>query len=285
MVLTGKHVLVTGASSGIGRAIARALAREGAKLAIAARRAEALQALADEISAEGGSAVVLAADLSKRGEAEELGRRAAIALDGIDVLVNNAGVGIAGAQHVVGDDDMARELFETNYWSPLALTRALAPSMIARGGGAVVNVTSLASVAPFPLTGHYGSSKAALALATETLRAELRGSGVAVLHVLPGPVETAMLAEVKAVPGIRLGAMPKGDAPTLARLVVSALKRGKRTVVYPRSLAIARALPTVAQRISSMLVPPLDPADRLAIRGGSTGDPRALEARAAFESR
>lgn len=94
----------------------------------------------------------------------------------------------------------ARGLFETNYWSALALVRALLPSIRQRKG-AVVNVSSLGAITPNPLVGHYSSSLAALQLMTETLRLELRGTGVHMLAIMPGPVETGMLAEVNEVAG------------------------------------------------------------------------------------
>src|SRR5437763_6917676 len=120
--LAGKRALVTGASSGIGRGLAKALAAEGVRLAVSARRADALASLADEIEGAGGARpVVLPADLSQRGQAAALAARAAEGLGQVDILVNNAGVGIGGAQHLVGADEMARELVETNYWSALAL--------------------------------------------------------------------------------------------------------------------------------------------------------------------
>lgn len=284
--LNGKRVLVTGASSGIGRALSKALAEAGAKLAIAARRLGALEALADEIAQAGGARpVVLTADLSQRGEAEKLGARAIEALGAIDILVNNAGVGAGGTQVVMGDADEARALFETNYWAPLALTRALVPEMRKRGAGAVVNVASIGAVTPMPLAGHYSSSKAALSLATETLRLELRGSGVHVLHVLPGPVETAMLSEVELLPGGArlLSRMPRGNVETLARKIVRGLERGRRALVYPSSLAIARHLPTVAVRLSGAVMPNVD--DPRKLLGGSQGAPEARAARAAFEGR
>ena len=109
MKLAGKTALVTGASSGIGRGLAKALAAEGVRLAVSGRRADALASLADEIERDGGARpVVLPADLSQRGQAADLAARATAALGQIDILLNNAGVGISGAQHVVGDDDMAR---------------------------------------------------------------------------------------------------------------------------------------------------------------------------------
>src|SRR5690242_505739 len=116
--LSGSRALVTGASSGIGRAIARALAEKGVTLAIAARREAALASLAGEIEAAGHPRpTVLTADLSRPGEAARLAARATEALGGVDLLVNNAGVGISGGQLTVGDDPDARALFETNFWS------------------------------------------------------------------------------------------------------------------------------------------------------------------------
>ncbi|MGZ3441924.1 MAG: SDR family NAD(P)-dependent oxidoreductase, partial [Polyangia bacterium] len=282
MQLFGKTALVTGASSGIGRALARALGKQGVVLAVSARREQALTELADEIEQQGGKRpVVLTADLSKRGEARLLGERAVKALGRVDLLVNNAGVGIGGAQHVVADDDMARELFETNYWSALALVGALVPAMRERHFGAVVNVASIGAFAPMPLGGHYCSSKAALAQHTETLRLELRGSGIHVFNVMPGPVETGMLAEFAAVPGGDgfLARMPHGDPDVLAKKIVRGLERGQRALVYPTSLAITRHLPTVALRATAFVTRTVDVSDPRKLRGGSQGDALALEAR------
>ncbi|HXU68377.1 MAG TPA: SDR family NAD(P)-dependent oxidoreductase [Polyangia bacterium] len=286
MQLFGKTALVTGASSGIGRALAKALGKQGVVLAISARRKQALDTLADEIEKEGAKRpVVLTADLSKRGEAQLLGERAHEALGRVDILVNNAGVGIGGAQHVIGDDDMARELFETNYWSALALIRALVPAMRERQFGAVVNVASIGAFAPMPLAGHYCSSKAALSLSTEAMRMELRGAGVHVFNVQPGPVDTGMLAEMGAVPGADqfLGRMPRGNVDTLAKKIVRGLERGQRALVYPTSLGIARHLPTVAGRATEYVTRSIDVNDARMLRGGSQGDALAVEARAAFE--
>jgi short-subunit dehydrogenase len=286
MRLDGKKALITGASSGIGRALAKSMAKSGVQLAISARRKDALESLADEIEVAGGKRpVVLTADLSVRGEAHKLGERALEALGHVDLLINNAGVGLGGATAVVGDDDEARTLFETNYWSALALVKALMPSI--RGAqGAIVNVASMAAVAPFPLTGHYASSKAAMQMMSETLRMELRGTGVQILAVMPGPVETGMLAEFNEVPGGAkvLSRMPKGNVETLARKIVRALERNKRTVVYPSSLGIVRHFPTVSLRMSSVVMNAIDTADQRKMLGGSQGDGLARDARARFET-
>ncbi len=288
MELKGKTALVTGASSGIGRSTALALARAGARVAIAARRTPALEKLAGEIAAAGAPpAVVLTADLSKRGEALGLARRAVEALGHVDILVNNAGIGIGGSQWNVGDADIAREMMETNYWSPLALTAALVPAMRSRRTGAVVNVSSLAGDVPFTMMGHYASTKAALSLASEALRAELHGSGINILLVLPGPVDTGMLAEAREVGSAArlMKRMPRGNPDQLARLIVRGIARGRGTLCYPRLLAIGHVLPGLARRVSfRMMRGGTDPDDDRVLKGGSTGDEIARAAREKFES-
>jgi NAD(P)-dependent dehydrogenase (short-subunit alcohol dehydrogenase family) len=125
MDLRGKNVLITGASSGIGHATARALAAQGAILAVSGRNVARLEELADVIASHGRvRPVVLAADLSRRGAAEALAARAVEALGIIDILINNAAVEGVGYYTGAGDDEKSRELFETDYWSPLVLTSA-----------------------------------------------------------------------------------------------------------------------------------------------------------------
>lgn len=282
--LRGKRALVTGASSGIGRATAQALARQGVKLAICGRQEAALTSLGYDIVAAGGNQpVALPCDLSRPGAAEELAARALSALGGVDFLINNAGVSLAGPQVAVGDSAAGRDLFETNFWSPLALVRALAPSLMA-GKGVVVNVSSVASVVPSALMGHYSASKAALAMATETLRQEFRAEGVHVVLVLPGPVDTGMLAEAQAVPSVAkaLRFSPRGDAPTLARRIVNAIRKEQGTIIYPRPLWFAYLFPDLMRRLSA-LVMAAPVGDARILRGGSQGDPEMLAIRSAHE--
>src|SRR3989442_15590105 len=149
--LKGTKVLLTGASSGVGRALAKRVADRGARLAIAARREDLLEGLADEVERAGATRpVVLPTDLSRPGEAARLAGRALGELGDVDVLVNNAGSSVQGLVGAVADADAARQVFEVNVWSSLALVAALVPRMRARGSGSVVNVTSLAYVSPFP---------------------------------------------------------------------------------------------------------------------------------------
>jgi uncharacterized protein len=260
MDLRGKNVLITGASSGIGHATACALAAQGATLVVSSRKVARLEELADLIASHGHvRPVVLAADLSERGAAESLAARAVEALGSIDVLINNAAVEGVGSYAAAGDDEESRELFETNYWSPFGLIRALLPSMLTRNSGALVNVSSLGAITPVSGTGHYASSKAALAIATEVLRSELRGSGVHVILVYPGFVDTPMLREFKARPDLAprmrraLGLMPVGRPEGLGRAIVRALRRGRSTVVYPPSYAVTPWIPAVSRWFTRLL--------------------------------
>lgn len=286
MNLQGKRVLLTGASSGIGYSMALAFAREGAVLGLSARRSDRLEWLTKKIAADfQARAVPIVADLARRGDATALARRAVEMLGGVDVLVNNAGIGLAGAQWVAADHDDARELFETNFWSPLALVRALVPAMRQRGHGLVVNVTSMVQMGSPPQATHYGASKAALANATETLRHELRGSGVHVLEVIPGPVETPMQNEARLAPGFAasLRRTPIGDPDKLARLVVRAIAKEKRRIVYPRVLGVGYMLPALVRWSMGFSTRHVEVDDPRLMRAGSFGDPEARQAREAWE--
>ncbi len=290
MELQGKRALVTGASSGIGREIARALAREGGSLAIAARREHLLNSLADEIASWAGATrpVVIKVDLSERGAAAWLAGDAISTLGRIDILVNNAGGGVGGSQWSVGDRDEAREAMEINYWTPLALTAAIVPEMRKRDSGYVVNITSGAQNATWPGFGGYGATKAALGLATESLRLELLGTGVRVMEVVAGPIDTAVQAETRMIPGIEkmIGRESDlGDPAEMAERIVKALKNDAHRLIYPRRTAIAYTFPRLARayiaRLAAKVNAGIDPAERedllqMVVRTGSFGDLRDL---------
>jgi short-subunit dehydrogenase len=294
--VSGTSVLLTGASSGIGRELAIELADRGAHMAVAARRVALLDQLADEIVRRGRERpAVITADLSRPGAAAALAHDAEIALGPVDILVNNAGGGVGGSQWSVGDAAAAREAFEINYWSPLALVSALVPKMRTRGRGAVVNVTSLAQVNTWPVFGAYAATKAAFALATETLRLELSGTRVHVLEAIPGPVDTAVQGETRLVPGIdrMLNRVPLGDAAEMARRIVVALERGRTRVIYPTRAAIAYHVPVIARwhtrRLAARVARETEPdvleaIMSLVVRTGSMGDPAARAAREAWEA-
>ena len=292
--VAGKRVLLTGASSGIGRELAKVLAARGASLAIAARRRPLLESLAEEISASGGRPpAVFEADLARPGAARELADASREALGGIDVLVNNAGGGVGGRIAAVGDREEGREAFEINYWSPLALIQALAPEMLERGEGAIVNVSSMAQVSTWPGFGAYAATKGALSVATETLAMELEGSGVHVMEVLPGPVDTAVQGETRLAPGIdrMLKRVPLGDAGTMALRIADGLERRRARVIYPRQTAIAYLLPALARwdgrRLAARTRRELgdfEELESLVVRTGSMGDELTRQAREEWEA-
>jgi uncharacterized protein len=283
-----QRILLTGASSGVGLALSRQLAHRGAVLGLAARSRDRLEQLAAEIVEAGGpEPAVLPVDLGRPGGAAELADRAVRELGRVDVLVNNAGVSFHGQQWVAGDCDEARELFETNYWSPLALIRTLAPAMRARGSGAVVNITSMVQVSPFPGLGHYSSSKAALGVATQTLRMELSKSGVRVIEVPFGVLDTPGSFENRNLPGVArwLDSGPIGSAETAARLVIAALEGGRERVIYPRRVAIGYTFPGLARQFAKRLGRHADPDYREIRRTGSRGDESQRAARQEWERR
>jgi short-subunit dehydrogenase len=193
-------VVVTGASSGIGRATALAAARAGAQVVICARREGELHRLAGEIRRLGTHAHVFPLDLSEHAMATYLVTATIVRLGRIDVLVNNAGYALYARIEDGHPDDYER-LFAVNVLSPLAAMRAAIPHMRQQGEGHIVNVASLAAARGIPQLGAYCAAKAALVRATEAVRVELRGSGVRASVVSPGPVRGTEFGRAAQVSG------------------------------------------------------------------------------------
>ncbi len=187
--LQGKRALVTGASRGIGWAIALRFARAGADVLIAARSHDELQELAGEISALGQRCLVVPTDLRDPASIMALVREAHNQFEGIDILVNNAGV---GAWAPIGELTLAQydEIFDVNMRAVFLLTQALLPAMIERGSGHIVNIASTSSRWAYPEGTIYCASKFALLGFNEALAKELRTTGVRVTAVCPGQVNT-----------------------------------------------------------------------------------------------
>jgi short-subunit dehydrogenase/MoaA/NifB/PqqE/SkfB family radical SAM enzyme len=186
---SGKHVLVTGASGGLGSAMARRLAEMGAHMVVTSRSINPLKELISGFP-EGTRAVPVTADLSSAGEAEVLAKNAIDALGYIDVLFNNAGLGYFALMEEAKEESI-RRVFEINTFAPLMLIKALVPHMKARGSGRIVNVVSCAGRIPIPSVGVYGGSKSALAVISNTMRLELEPSGIEIINVYPGTVSTS----------------------------------------------------------------------------------------------
>lgn len=235
-----RTALVTGASSGIGAALARRLAAGGAEVALVARREELLVALRDEIAAAGGKARVYAADVAVPEAAVAAIRRADDDLGGLDLVVANAGMGKSRWAGRLAWEDLAPTL-ALNVAGAAATLVAVLPRMVERRRGHVVGISSLAGYRGMPRSAAYSASKAFLSTFLESLRVDLRGTGVAVTDVRPGFVRTPMTA-VNRFP------MPfLIDAEPAARTIVAALARRAPVVAFPRAMAAvtgsARLLP------------------------------------------
>jgi len=212
--------LVTGASRGLGREIARLLARQGTRLILTARGADALQAVADELSAH-TEVVALSGDVSDPTHATRLVRQGIHRFGQIDVLVNNAStIGPSPMPTLDAYPPAAlAEVFAVNTVAPLHLIQLVLPGMRARGEGVIVNVTSDAAVEAYPGWGGYGASKAALEHLSRVLAAELDGSGIRVYTVDPGDMNTEMHRDAE--PGVDLSHLPGPEvsAPAIVRVI------------------------------------------------------------------
>jgi short-subunit dehydrogenase len=218
-----RRALVTGASAGIGEAFARALAGRRYDLVLVARRRGRLEALAKELAERHRvEATAEAVDLAEEGDLARLA--AAVAADPPDLLVNNAGFGTFGR---FAELDAERELEEIrlNVLALTRLTRAALPGLVARGRGAIVNVSSLAGETPGPFTATYAATKAFVTSFSQSLHEELRGTGVTVQALLPGFTRT----EFQEVAGVDPGIVPPFawmSAERVVRASLAALERG-----------------------------------------------------------
>jgi short-subunit dehydrogenase len=224
---------------------------------LVARRKDRLDALASDLRASSTrQALVFARDLALVETATDWVAEAEAALGPIDVLVNNAGIQIIEPAETM---DVARgeELLRLNVHAPLRLTRAVLPGMLARQSGCIVDIASMAAITPAPGMYYYNASKAALAVASEGLRAELRGTGVHVLTVYPGPVDTELGQRgfERYEPSLTTKWLPVGTAPELARLVRRAVLRRSARLTYPRSYAVAQWFPTLARWFTGRFSP------------------------------
>jgi short-subunit dehydrogenase len=246
--LLGAVCLVTGASGGIGRAVALRLADRGAKLVLLGRDRAALDALAARTSAR-----PLAADLTST-PAADVAERAATAFGRVDVLVNNAGIGSSGSFAEL-EPGAAERLLATNLLAPILLTRALLPAMLARRHGHVVNVASIVGHTGNRDEAVYAATKAGLVVFTESLRQELGGTGVGLSLVTPGVIDTPFF-EHRGAPYARR--WPRPIPPErVADAVVTAIERERAEVFVPRWLSgparLRGALPELYRALASRL--------------------------------
>lgn len=241
---SGRNVLITGASSGIGRLLALRMAEKGARVALVARRQDQLEEVAEEIRAGGGEAVALACDVGDRERVMAASQRAVEALGSIDVLVNNAGYGHHRLFLDWDLDDMER-MMRVNYLGSLYFTKALLPAMVEHGRGWLVFVASVAGrIAPAEETAYAASKHAMVGLAS-SLSLEVEDAGVHVLTVLPGAIRTPFFDDetLARLPSVARKQMAEPE--DLVDAIMGALADGRRELTFPRWIAsgyIAQAL-------------------------------------------
>ncbi len=190
--LKGQTVIITGASSGIGEAIARRLAREGATVVITARREERLETLKQEIESNGGRAIALAGDINSDKFRQDLVAETVRATGRLDGLINNAGYGQRGPVEIVPLETI-RQNFETNFFAVVALSQLVIPLMREQRSGRLVNISSVAGKISRPLTSIYSATKFALEAISDGLRLELAPFGIKVVIIEPGFITSEFL--------------------------------------------------------------------------------------------
>lgn len=251
MDLRDRVVIVTGASEGIGQALARLFAAQGAKLVLAARSEEKLKALAKSLGEE--RTLVVPTDVTQFEQVDRLVARAAEHFGGIDILVNNAGLGLYGSVEETKWADL-RWLWEVNFFGAVRATQAALPYLRQRRG-AVVNISSVAGKLSVPFMGAYCATKFALNALSNSLRMELAGTGVRVVVICPGRVQTqfhsSAFRESQDLPGVfdeRTGGGISSEQ--VARATLRALRRGKREVILPWKLRLAVGFRTLAPALA-----------------------------------
>ncbi len=236
-----KTAIITGASSGIGRAAAIALAKEGYRVVLAARRLEKLQNLAESIRSRGGEALSIRTDLGDSRLIEDLVKGALDATGRIDLLVNNAGFGrLIWLEEQDLEKDIAAQI-QVNLTGSLQLTRAVLPTMLAQQSGQIVFISSVAGFVGVPTYSIYSASKYGIRGFAQSLRRELRGKGIQVSVVYPGAVATEFdrhagvdWKTTRVTPGWLLL-----SAEDVAEEIVRVVQRGKNRVILPRVMNLA----------------------------------------------
>jgi len=264
MRVHGKRVLITGASRGIGEALTRAFADAGASVALVARSKDAIVRLAEEL---GGSAHD--ADLAEPAQVASLIERVEDEAGPVDVLVNNAGLESTAALCDAPDDEL-RRVTEVNYLAPAELSRQVIPRMLRRGGGHIVNMSSVGGSVVFPGLVSYAASKAALSHFTAGLRCDLRGLPIGTTLVELGPVPTDMLTHINTyAPTARsfrrfYRTHLTVDVPreVVAARVVEAVQKGRKHVRVPKRNAPFPIFAEIPRRAAEILLTGIPHQDR-----------------------
>ena len=228
--LKGARMLITGASQGIGRALAVEAARCGMKVLAAARGQQMLQELASEVRGQGGNLEIVQADVTSPEDRRQMAEAALKFFGGLDILVNNAGIGATG-HFADADPDRLRKIMEVNFFGLTETTRVLLPILKKGTKPAIVNISSIAGKCGIPARSDYSASKFAVQGFSEALRAELAKDGVDVLVVCPGLTQTNFsrnMLEQKAL--VQLDHLRGMSSEDVAHYILRSIRKGKNEV-------------------------------------------------------
>lgn len=243
--LRGKVAIITGASSGIGKETALALAGEGVRVVLAARREPRLRQVAEMIDARGGQALIVPTDMGVPHEVERLIRMVVERFQRIDLLINNAGYGLFASIEETTTDDL-RRIMEVNFIGAFVAIKAVLPVMRQQGRGHIINVASVAGKRALPYSGAYSATKFALVALSESLRVELAGSGIDVSLVCPAATATEFFQVAENRTGRRVRPVgPVQSAEEVARAIVGLARRPRPEVITfkpARALVVLNAV-------------------------------------------
>ena len=238
-----KGVLITGASSGIGEDVALGFARQGAKVALLARRKDKLEDLAARINLEGGRAVAIACDVTKRSDVDAAIDQAARWFNRVDIVVNSAGILIPAEVEKIKPADLDH-MMKVNVYGALNTIQAAIPLMRKQGAGSIINIASLAGRRGMSPLGGYSATKFAIVGLTEALRMELFGTGIRVSLVMPGVIDTPMTTDAN-LEAAELGSLPdffKMPVRWVTWAVLAAAAFGLAEVDVPPGAAIGEKI-------------------------------------------
>jgi short-subunit dehydrogenase len=251
--LRGRRVLITGASGGIGRCLAEQAAQRGARVVLAARSAEKLEALAKQLTAAGAEAVAVPTDVTSEGERQRLLQTVADRFGGLDVLINNAGVASFG-HFADSSETILRQIMEVNFFAPVELIRSSIPMLTEGQQPAIVNIASMCGRRGLPAWTEYSASKFALCGLTEALRGEMARFAIDVLLIVPGLTRSDLPRHLLRNEGRMAIDFTGGMAPeAVASAALDALQRNRTETVLGREarwiLGVNRFAPRLVDRL------------------------------------
>lgn len=251
--LEEKRCIITGASSGIGRALALQLAEHKCHLLINARRAEKLNSLSDEIGQRGGTSTMVEGDITDAEVRRKLAEKAQEIWGSIDILINNAGIGALG-EFATADEDRMRRVLEVNFFAPTELARICYPILKHGNQPILVNISSVLAHRAVPMKSEYCASKFALHGWSDALRAEWEADGIDVLLISPSTTSSEFFDNVINKPGTAYKKMSSAKSPEyVARRTLKAIEKGRHEILLSWSgwafVWLDRLFPTIADRL------------------------------------